>query len=84
MQAIHSLQGKDLGGANMEISLAKPPSDKKKKEEVLRNREKRLMQMLAQRGFVSFVYLFCFSHYLCKYSVLNIILVFKEIFYLKL
>lgn len=45
-----ALQGKDLGGAQMEISLAKPPSDKKKKEEVLRNREKRLMQMLAQRG----------------------------------
>lgn len=45
-----ALQGKDLGGASMEISLAKPPSDKKKKEEVLRNREKRLMQMLAQRG----------------------------------
>lgn len=48
-----ALQGKDLGGASMEISLAKPPSDKKKKEEVLRNREKRLMQMLAQRGSVS-------------------------------
>lgn len=49
-QAMGALQGKDLGGASMEISLAKPPSDKKKKEEVLRNREKRLMQMLAQRG----------------------------------
>ncbi|CAL4058864.1 unnamed protein product, partial [Meganyctiphanes norvegica] len=48
--AMDTLQGKDLGGALMEISLAKPPSDKKKKEEVLRNREKRLMQMLAQRG----------------------------------
>lgn len=52
-QAMGALQGKDLGGASMEISLAKPPSDKKKKEEVLRNREKRLMQMLAQRGSVS-------------------------------
>ncbi|XP_042236500.1 heterogeneous nuclear ribonucleoprotein Q-like isoform X6 [Homarus americanus] len=50
VKAMDALQGKDLGGANMEISLAKPPSDKKKKEEVLRNREKRLMQMLAQRG----------------------------------
>ncbi|MCL4119322.1 UNVERIFIED_CONTAM: hypothetical protein GTU68_003367 [Idotea baltica] len=50
VKAMESLQDKDLGGANMEISLAKPPSDKKKKEEVLRNREKRLMQMLAQRG----------------------------------
>ena len=54
---MHSLQGKDLGGAHMEISLAKPPSDKKKKEEVLRNREKRLMQMLAQRGYVSIIWL---------------------------
>ncbi|KAL7638381.1 UNVERIFIED_CONTAM: hypothetical protein RMT77_010951 [Armadillidium vulgare] len=50
LKAMNSLQEKELGGANMEISLAKPPSDKKKKEEVLRNREKRLMQMLAQRG----------------------------------
>ncbi|XP_069949529.1 heterogeneous nuclear ribonucleoprotein R isoform X13 [Cherax quadricarinatus] len=50
VKAMDALQGKDLGGASMEISLAKPPSDKKKKEEVLRNREKRLMQMLAQRG----------------------------------
>lgn len=50
-----ALQGKELGGAAMEISLAKPPSDKKKKEEVLRNREKRLMQMLAQRGLVFFL-----------------------------
>lgn len=47
---MNTLQEKEIGGANMEISLAKPPSDKKKKEEVLRNREKRLMQMLAQRG----------------------------------
>ena len=47
---MNNLQGTDLGGANMEISLAKPPSDKKKKEEILRNREKRLMQMLTQRG----------------------------------
>ncbi|XP_042869002.1 heterogeneous nuclear ribonucleoprotein R-like isoform X1 [Penaeus japonicus] len=50
VKAMEALQGKDIGGALMEISLAKPPSDKKKKEEVLRNREKRLMQMLAQRG----------------------------------
>lgn len=50
VKAMNSLQGTDLGGACMEISLAKPPSDKKKKEEILRNREKRLMQMLTQRG----------------------------------
>ena len=49
---MNALQSSDLGGAYMEISLAKPPSDKKKKEEILRNREKRLMQMLNQRGSV--------------------------------
>lgn len=50
VKAMNTLQGSDLGGAFMEISLAKPPSDKKKKEEILRNREKRLMTMLSQRG----------------------------------
>ncbi|KAA0194150.1 hypothetical protein HAZT_HAZT001781 [Hyalella azteca] len=50
VKAMTSLQNSDLGGANMEISLAKPPSDKKKKEEILLKREKRLMQMLTQRG----------------------------------
>jgi len=50
IKAMNALQGSDLGGANMEISLAKPPSDKKKKEEIIRNREKRLMQMLNSRG----------------------------------
>ena len=50
VKAMDDLQNSDLGGALMEISLAKPPSDKKKKDEVMRNREKRLMQMLAQRG----------------------------------
>jgi len=50
VKAMDNLQNTTLGGACMEISLAKPPSDKKKKEEILRNREKRLMQMLSQRG----------------------------------
>lgn len=39
-----------MGGAPMEVSLAKPPSDKKKREEVLRNRERRMMQMFQSRA----------------------------------
>ena len=34
--AMAALAGKELGGAGLEISLAKPPSDKKKKEDMLR------------------------------------------------
>ncbi|MCP6198958.1 hypothetical protein NL445_28405, partial [Klebsiella pneumoniae] len=34
----------------MEVSLAKPPSDKKKKEEILRARERRMMQMIHGRS----------------------------------
>ena len=49
IKAMNELSGKDLGGSNMEISLAKPPSDKKKKEEILRARERRMMQMMTQR-----------------------------------
>lgn len=33
-----------------QVSLAKPPSDKKKKEEVLRARERRMMQMMQGRS----------------------------------
>ncbi|KAJ2947614.1 hypothetical protein O0L34_g17415 [Tuta absoluta] len=36
--------------AGCEVSLAKPPSDKKKKEEILRARERRMMQMIHGRG----------------------------------
>ncbi|CAG0879199.1 unnamed protein product [Darwinula stevensoni] len=50
IKAMEELQGKDLGGAPIEISLAKPPSDKRKKEEVLRKREVRMMQMMSSRG----------------------------------
>ena len=43
------LNGRDLGGSPLEISLAKPPSDKKKKEDMLRKREQRMMQAMAER-----------------------------------
>ncbi|CAL8137467.1 unnamed protein product [Orchesella dallaii] len=49
LKAMNDLNNKDVGGSNIEISLAKPPSDKKKKEEILRARERRMMQMMAQR-----------------------------------
>lgn len=39
LQCVHILQ----------VSLAKPPSDKKKKEEILRARERRMMQMMQGR-----------------------------------
>jgi heterogeneous nuclear ribonucleoprotein R len=44
--AMQELNGKDLQGAFLEISLAKPPSDKKKKEEMLRKREARMMKTM--------------------------------------
>ncbi|GFW31209.1 heterogeneous nuclear ribonucleoprotein Q [Trichonephila clavipes] len=50
VKAMTSLNGKEVGGAPMQVSLAKPPSDKKKKEEILRNRERRMMQMMQQRA----------------------------------
>lgn len=34
----------------LEISLAKPPTDKRRKEEILRNREKRLMMNMMMRN----------------------------------
>ncbi|XP_059478509.1 heterogeneous nuclear ribonucleoprotein R isoform X3 [Neocloeon triangulifer] len=49
-QAMNELNGKDINGAHIEVSLAKPPSDKKKKEEMLRARERRMMQMIGQRA----------------------------------
>lgn len=47
--AMMKLNGSQLGGAGLEISLAKPPSDKKKKEDMLRKREHRMMQAMAER-----------------------------------
>lgn len=47
---MRELDGKEVCGSNIEVSLAKPPSDKKKKEEILRNRERRMIQMMQGRG----------------------------------
>ena len=46
VDAMNALNHNDLLGANLEISLAKPPSDKKKKEEMLRKREARMMRAI--------------------------------------
>ena len=43
----HSRQ--NVGGSELEISLAKPPSDKKKKEDMLRKREQRMMRAMSHR-----------------------------------
>ncbi|XP_046645740.1 heterogeneous nuclear ribonucleoprotein Q-like isoform X1 [Daphnia pulicaria] len=51
VQAMEALNGHTLYGANLEVSLAKPPSDRKKKEEILKARERRLLQQqFVQRG----------------------------------
>ncbi|CAH2040800.1 unnamed protein product, partial [Iphiclides podalirius] len=50
VKAMQDLDGKEMGGARLEVSLAKPPSDKKKKEEILRARERRMTQMIYGRG----------------------------------
>ncbi|XP_037079859.1 heterogeneous nuclear ribonucleoprotein R-like [Pollicipes pollicipes] len=54
LKAMESLNQSELCGSTIDVSLAKPPSDKKKKEEMLRNREKRMMNMMSQRGFPMF------------------------------
>ena len=38
----------EWAGTRLEVSLAKPPSDKKKKEDMLRKREQRMMQAMAK------------------------------------
>ena len=50
LEAMGEMQGKELfegGGSErkLEISLAKPPNDRRRKEEILRNRERRLSSM---------------------------------------
>lgn len=45
------LNGSNLDGATLEVSLAKPPSDKKKKEEILRARERRMFTNMQGRAF---------------------------------
>ena len=49
VKAMEQLNGSDLCGAELEISLAKPPSDKKKKEDMLRKREQRMMRAMSQK-----------------------------------
>ncbi|XP_046382385.1 heterogeneous nuclear ribonucleoprotein Q-like isoform X2 [Ischnura elegans] len=49
LKAMAELNGLELSGSCIEVSLAKPPFDKKKKEVMLRAREKRTMMMLVQR-----------------------------------
>jgi len=49
LKAMDELNGSQLNGVEIEVSLAKPPSDRKKKEEMLRNRERRVMNMMKQR-----------------------------------
>jgi len=51
VKAMDALNGRNLIGATLEVSLAKPPSDRKKKEEILKARERRLLQQhFVQRG----------------------------------
>lgn len=47
--AMNALNNEELCGSNLEISLAKPPSDKKKKEEILRKREQRMMRAMSHK-----------------------------------
>ncbi|XP_053686386.1 heterogeneous nuclear ribonucleoprotein Q-like [Sabethes cyaneus] len=47
VDAMKDLDGKEVNGSNIEVSLAKPPSDKKK-EEILRARERRMNQLICQ------------------------------------
>lgn len=50
VRAMEQLDGTPVNGVKMEVSLAKPPSDKRKKEEMLRNRERRVMIMMQNRS----------------------------------
>lgn len=47
-RALNALNGKLVCGTNLEITWAKPPTDKKKRETILRARERRTMQLLTQ------------------------------------
>ena len=48
--AMSAINNQEHFGSKLEISLAKPPADKKKKEEMLRAREKRVIQNMAMAG----------------------------------
>ena len=45
---MRALNSQEWAGTRLEVSLAKPPSDKKKKEDMLRKREQRMMQAMAK------------------------------------
>jgi len=49
VKAMNDLDKQELFGIKMEISLAKPPSDKRNKENILRKREQRMMQTMVER-----------------------------------
>lgn len=48
--AMNNLDKFEMHGVKISVSLAKPPSDRRKKEEILRNRERRVTQMMQQRA----------------------------------
>jgi len=51
IEAMNELNGKELDdGRLLDISLSKPPSDKKKKEELLRARERRMLRTQGRRS----------------------------------
>ena len=45
---MRALNSQEWAGTRLEISLAKPPYDKKKKEDMLRKREQRMMESMAE------------------------------------
>ena len=61
--AMNALNHTDLLGANLEISLAKPPSDKKKKEEMLRKREARMMRAINSKYDMHILLLINFTNF---------------------
>jgi len=49
LDAMNNLNGYEIGGACMEITLAKPLMDKKKRDEMLRKREMRTQALIGQK-----------------------------------
>lgn len=49
VNAMNNLHDREMQGVKISVSLAKPPSDRRKKEEILRNRERRVSQMMQER-----------------------------------
>ncbi|XP_043285812.1 heterogeneous nuclear ribonucleoprotein R isoform X2 [Venturia canescens] len=50
VKAMRELHGKEISGSHIQVALAKPPFDKKKKEDMLRARERRMMQTMQGRS----------------------------------